>query len=342
MNTGRSTERGLTRRDFLKIGGTGLAGAALLGGAACGGSRSSGPVELTFWSWVPDIQNEIKLFEEAHPNIKIKYVNAGQGTPQYTKLRTALKSGTGAPDVVQIEFQYIPTFRQIDALADLSQHGANAVKDDFVGWTWDQVSDGSKVYAIPQDSGPMGLLYRKDIFDEHDLKVPETWDEFAQEAHRLHEADPEVYMTNFALNDGGWVNGLLWQAGSRPFHGSGDQLTININDSAAMKVAEYWQALVDDEVVELAPDFNNEWYSALDNGRLGLGGVGACVPLGGREAERGQVARCASAPVERRRAGLGQLGRLDERRDRPDRLPRGSYRVRDLAQPQLRVREDAR
>jgi hypothetical protein len=46
----------------------------------------------------------------------------------------------------------------------------------------------------------------------------------------LHEADSEVYMTNFALNDGGWVNGLLWQAGSRPFHGSGDQLTININD----------------------------------------------------------------------------------------------------------------
>src|SRR5215217_7239699 len=138
MNIGRSTERGFTRRDFLRMGGAGLAGAALLGGAACGGSKSSGPVTLTFWSWVPDIENEIKLFEKAHPNIKIKYVNAGQGTPQYTKLRTALKSGTGAPDVVQIEFQYIPTFRQIDALADLSQHGANGVKDDFVGWTWDQ------------------------------------------------------------------------------------------------------------------------------------------------------------------------------------------------------------
>jgi multiple sugar transport system substrate-binding protein len=78
MNIGRSTERGLTRRDFLKIGGVGLAGATLFGGAACGGSRSSGAVELTFWSWVPDIQNEIQLFEEAHPNIKIKYINAGQ------------------------------------------------------------------------------------------------------------------------------------------------------------------------------------------------------------------------------------------------------------------------
>jgi len=132
------------------MGGAGLAGASLLGGLACGGSTGGGPVELTFWSWVPDIINEVKLFEKAHPGIKIKYVNAGQGTPEYTKLRTVLKSGSGVPDVVQIEFQYIPTFKQIDALADISQHGANDVKNDFVPWTWDQVSDGSEVYAIPR------------------------------------------------------------------------------------------------------------------------------------------------------------------------------------------------
>src|SRR5215218_11028088 len=239
MSAGPSVRREFTRRDFLRMSGAGLAGAAMLGSTACGGSRGSGPVTLTFWSWVPDIINEVKMFEEAHPDIKIKYVNAGQGTPQYTKLRTALKAGSGAPDVVQIEFQYIPTFQQIDALADISQQGASNVKSDFVGWTWGQVSEGSKVYAIPQDSGPMGLLYRKDIFDEYGLKVPETWEEFAQEAKKLHEADSEVYMTDFPPNDGGWVNGLLWQAGSRPFKGSGDQLTISINDAAAKKVAEY-------------------------------------------------------------------------------------------------------
>src|SRR5215211_1742165 len=270
MKMGRSAGRELTRWDFLKMSGAGLAGAAMLGSTACGGSRGSGPVTLTFWSWVPDIEKEIKLFEEAHPNIKIKYVNAGQGTPQYTKLRTALKSGSGAPDVVQIEFQYIPTFQQIDALADISQYGASDVEDDFVDWTWGQVSEGSKVYAIPQDSGPMGLLYRKDLFDEYGLKVPKTWDEFAQEANKLHEANPDVYMTDFPPNDGGWFTGLLWQAGSRPFKGSGDVLTININDSAAMKVADYWQELIDTGAVDMAPDFNNEWYSALDRGKYAL------------------------------------------------------------------------
>ena len=263
----RAKDRRFSRRDFLKMGGVGLAGATLLGGTACGGSRGGGPVELTFWSWVPHIETEVKLFEKSHPNIKIKYVNAGQGPDEYTKLRTALKSGEGAPDVVQIEFQYLRTFQQIDALVDISEHGANKVKDDFAPWTWGQVSEGSKVYAIPQDSGPMGLLYRKDVFDKHSIKVPETWEQFAQEAVKLHEADPNVYMTDFLHNDGGWFTGLLWQAGSRPFKVDGTSLTININDSPAMKVAKYWQDLIDTGAVDTKPDFTSEWYSGLERGR---------------------------------------------------------------------------
>src|SRR6266700_2208506 len=145
--------------------------------AACGGggsSTSNGPVTLTFWSWVPNIQNEINLFEQSHPTIKIKLVNAGQGGPEYTKLRTALKASSGAPDIVQLELQYLPTFEQIRGLADISPYGANDLKNDYVSWVWNQVSQGTKVYAIPQDSGPMGLLYRADIFQQYHLAVPTT------------------------------------------------------------------------------------------------------------------------------------------------------------------------
>ena len=257
--------REFTRRDFLRMSGAGLAGASLLGSTACGGSTGGGPVELTFWSWVPDIINEVKLFEEAHPDIKIKYVNAGQGDDEYTKLRTAIKSGSGAPDVVQIEFQYIETFRQLEALVDLAEHGANDVEDDFVPWTWEQVSEGSSVYAIPQDSGPMGLLYRQDIFDEYGLTVPKTWAEFEEQARKLNEANPDIYMSDF-LADGGWFNGLMWQAGSRPFELSGNKLSVNMNDPAAVKVADYWGKLVDDGLVGTKPPFTNEWYTALSNG----------------------------------------------------------------------------
>jgi multiple sugar transport system substrate-binding protein len=234
---------------------------------ATGCGSSQGPATITFWSWVPGIKDEVKLFNDTHKDITVKYVNAGQGADEYTKLRTALKAEKGVPDVVQIEFQYIPSFTQIDALADISQYGANDVKSDYVGWTWSQVSDGDKVYAIPQDSGPMALLYRKDIFDKYGLEVPKTWDEFASEAEKLHQADPNTYMTNFAANDGGWMTGLMWQAGSRPFQVDGAKISINMNDPGAMQVANYWQGLIEDGTVSTDPDFTNDWYSGLGKGK---------------------------------------------------------------------------
>ena len=100
------------------------------------------PVTITFWTWPPNAQWEVNLFEQAHPDIKVNLVNAGQGTPEYTKLRTALTAGTGAPDVVQIEYQYIPTFALTGKLVDMSKYGAGALKDQFVPWTWSQVTKG--------------------------------------------------------------------------------------------------------------------------------------------------------------------------------------------------------
>lgn len=89
---------------------------------------TSTATELTFWAWVPDIAQEVALFEQKYPAVKVKVVNAGQGAPEYTKLRTVLQAGTGAPDVAQIEFQYIPTFTITDSLLDLRPYGAAAVE----------------------------------------------------------------------------------------------------------------------------------------------------------------------------------------------------------------------
>src|SRR5579859_2770937 len=162
--------------------------------AACGGSStpgsSNGPVTITFWSWVPNLQQAVNLFEQSHPNIKVDLRNVGSGGTEYTKLTTALKAGSGAPDVVQIEYAYLPQYELTGKLVDLSQYGANNIKNDFVPWTWAQVSQGSKIYAIPQDSGPMGLLYRADIFQKYNLAVPTTWAQYAQEATKLHQANP--------------------------------------------------------------------------------------------------------------------------------------------------------
>jgi multiple sugar transport system substrate-binding protein len=265
-----------------RIGAT-LALVCLLVGfvAACGGSSTqggSGPVTLTFWSWVPNLQQAVNLFEKSHPNIKIKLQNVGSGSAEYTKLTTALKAGSGAPDVVQIEYAFLPQYELSGKLVDLSQYGANNLKSNFVPWVWGQVSQGSKVYAIPQDSGPMGLLYRTDIFQKYHLAVPTTWAQYAQEAIQLHQANPKIYMTNFSASDGAWFTAFVWQAGSHPFTVNGTNLTIHLDDAPALQVADYWGALVKAGAISTMSDWSNDWYADLQNGTLATWITAAWAP----------------------------------------------------------------
>ena len=228
------------------------------------------PTKLTFWTWVPDIQNEVKLFEAAYPAITVDVVNVGQGADHYKKMRSALQAGKGAPDVAQIEFQHVQSFALGDNLLDLTPYIPATTGADYVPWVWKQVrsTDGSKIWSIPQDSGPMGQLYRDDILKAHNIAVPTTWDEFATAAKTLHAADPNVYLTNMPGNDMGQFTAMLWQAGARPFGWNGDkEVTINVASKEATKVAQYWQDLIQAGDVSVDPDFTDTWYQGLANGK---------------------------------------------------------------------------
>ena len=123
---------GFNRRDVLKTAGVSLAAAAALSRVP---AFAQSPVQLTLWSWLPNFQDQVSLFEAAHPNIKVNLINAGQGGDEYTKLRAALKAGSGLPDVCHLEFQLVRSFEQLKALADIGP-SANAHKDEFAAWAW--------------------------------------------------------------------------------------------------------------------------------------------------------------------------------------------------------------
>jgi multiple sugar transport system substrate-binding protein len=275
----------LNRRRLLA--GTAAALAAVLGVTGCSGSSSTPkaatdqpvgqadidkamttPTTLTFWTWVPNIAQEVALFQQKYPAIKINVVNAGQGADQYTKLRTALKAGKGAPDVAQIEYQYIPTFSITNSLVDLRPYGAAANQSKFVDWTWSQVTGPKgEIFAYPQDTGPMGMLYRADLFQKYGIAVPKTWDDFAAAARKLHAADPKVYLTDMAANETAAWHGLIWQAGSKPYSVNGTTIGLAVNDAASKKVADYWAGLVKDGSVATDPDFTDSWFQGFSSGK---------------------------------------------------------------------------
>ena len=323
----QTPERHFTRRGVLAATAVAAAGLML---DACSSSGSSSPssaaatttvsqaeidaamktpTTLTFWTWVPDISQEVAIFEKQYPAIKINIVNPGQGTPLYTKLRTALDAGKGTPDVSQVEYQYIPTFAILKAFVDLRPYGAAANASKFVGWVWDQVTGpNGEIYAYPQDTGPMGMLYREDIFAKHGISVPATWDDFAVAARKLHAADPGVYLTNLADNEVAAWHGLMWQAGSRPYTVNGTTVGLALNDAASKKVADYWGGLVSEGVISTDPDFTSNWYQGLGTGKYASWLTGAWGPAFLAGAIKSTAGKWRAAPLPQWNAGQQVAG----------------------------------
>jgi multiple sugar transport system substrate-binding protein len=224
-------------------------------------------VNLTFWNWISGIDKDIALFNQTHPNIHVTSQNVGSGPAEYNKLYTAIKANN-EPDLGFIEYQVLPTFETTGALVDLSQYGANSVKDQFVSWTWKQVTLGNAVLGIPGDMEPLELYYRKDIFEKYHLWVPTTWAQYAAAATKLHAADPKKYITDFPPKQPGQFTGLVWQAGGSLFSTSGQSWNVSINNPKALQVASYWQDLINKKLVKTEPDFTNGWYHDLQTGEI--------------------------------------------------------------------------
>jgi len=259
-----------SRRKILLAAGA-AAGALALAACSSSGSAapaSTGKVTLTFWSWVPGISQSVNLWNKSHPDIHVNLNEVTSGNAgTYAKMFSALQAGN-APDLGQVEYATLPNFEHVGGVVDLSKYGAGSVKSDFVPWTWAQVSQGSAVYAIPQDTGPMGLFYRADLFKKYGLPVPTTWAQYLSDAKKLHAAHPSVYIAAFPSNDAQWFAGLAWQAGARWFSTSGDTWVTGIDDAASTQVGNFWQQLISEHLVKVEPDFAPEWYKDLSDGTL--------------------------------------------------------------------------
>jgi len=231
--------------------------------------KYTGQANLTWWTWVPNYQGEVKIFEKYYPNIHVKAINVGAGTPEYTKLNTVIAAKHGAPDVVMLEFGLMPQFIQTGGLLDISKW-VSPYKKDVPKWIWNLVTYNNNgqegVYAMPEDTGPLGLYYRTDIFSKYHLSVPKTWAQFASDALAYHKKTGKAF-TDFALNDGQWMQGLMWQMGLSPFKQTGgNSWKVSIDTPAAVKLFSMWGKLIKSGAAATLGDWTPAWSKALQTG----------------------------------------------------------------------------
>jgi multiple sugar transport system substrate-binding protein len=230
-----------------------------------GGSCSPSAVKLTFWAWVPGMGRAVDAFNKTHPDICVTQEDVGAGDPEYVALTNALKAGTGAPDVAEVEYDELPSFEVTHSVDNLVPYGANNYKSDFVPWAWQEVSQGSAVYAMPGDSGPMAFYYNSTLLAKYHITPPTTWAQFATDAATLHTADPSAYITNFAAVDLQWIMSLMAQDNAWPFqYSGGSSVTIDWTGAAQMAFADYWQKLLAAGEVNSTTDVSATSFEDMD------------------------------------------------------------------------------
>jgi multiple sugar transport system substrate-binding protein len=242
---------------------------AACGSSGDGGEAQSGPVSLTYWTWTPGMDKVADLWNKGpgkEKQITVTVKKQASGDTLVTKILTAHKAGQ-APDLVQAEYQALPTLVSNDALADIAGE-VDDVKGKFAEGVWQQTTLGTDaVYAVPQDIGPMMFYYREDLFEEYGLKVPSTWDQFAETARKLKKEAPDKSLTTFSANDSGLFAGLAQQAGAKWWTTEGEKWKVGIDDAATKKVADFWGGLVEEGAIDNQPMYTPSWNKALNTGK---------------------------------------------------------------------------
>jgi len=265
-------------KNSTRIAALGIVAAISLTGCAAGSGSggtdgavdctpADGKVELSYTSWIPGIEKVVDLWNEKNPDIQVKVQTGPNGNGgTYKNFFNQLSAGN-APDLGQIEYDALPNFRVQDGLTNLASCAdVSESEDDFIDWTWNQVTFGEDdaVYAIPQDTGPMAMYYRKDLFEAAGIPVPTTWDEYAAAAAKIREQGG--YITNLPQNDVNWFAGLVWQKDGSWFTNDGDAWDVTLTSPESEEVADYWQNLIAGDLVSKVPAWTDEWNNAYNTG----------------------------------------------------------------------------
>ncbi len=172
-----------TRRNFIAGAAATAATAAL---AACGSSNAatqptaddSSPVTLRFAWWGNDIRNKntaavIAAYMKLHPNVTITG-EPGEWATYWDKLSTQI-AGNNAPDIIQMDEQYIRDYSKKGVLADLSKLPIDTSK--FAKGLVATGTIENKVTALCAGVNALSIVANPDLFTKAGVAIPDdkTW-----------------------------------------------------------------------------------------------------------------------------------------------------------------------
>lgn len=192
-------------------------------------------------------------------NVNLKLVNMGTLLP-------ATLAGQGPDVAMQIENDIPVNYAMRNASVDLSQFADfNEVKERFRSSALVPYSYQSGVYALPETQTFNMLFYRKDVLEELELEVPETWDDVSNLLAVLSKnhmqfglpvvAQAAVQGQNIPPNS--MYATLLYQNGGQFYRNDGKE--SDLDSRVGIETFKQWTEFYTDYKLEREYDFANRF-----------------------------------------------------------------------------------
>ncbi|OWR29420.1 ABC transporter substrate-binding protein [Saccharibacillus sp. O23] len=150
--------------------------------------------ELSYWTFVElhgkHFEKMLEKWNKENPDRQIKLnVTVMPYDDMHNKLSIALQTGTGAPDIADIELGKFPDFLkgtpQLEPLNDV----IDPYRDTIVKSRIDIYSKDGKNYGIPTHVGASVAFYNTEILEEAGVDYTKivTWDDFKKAGEQVYE-----------------------------------------------------------------------------------------------------------------------------------------------------------
>lgn len=192
--------------------------------------------EVTIWSWdiaAAALDRVAQDFMAQNPGVTVVVEDLGNQQVLDRTLAGCAAGGTDLPDIVSVENYEAEIFwaQFPDCFVDLTTLGYDeAAASAYPEFKRTELMMGDAVYAMPWDSGPVVMFYRRDLYEAAgvDPATITTWDDFIEAGKKVQEANPGVTMAQGDINgDSEWFRMLANEQGCGYFSDDGAEITIN-------------------------------------------------------------------------------------------------------------------
>jgi multiple sugar transport system substrate-binding protein len=236
-----SGRRAISRHQFLRLGGAGVAGAALLGAAGCGGSEQASGTTIITLAFIPDEAGGLKKlidgFNRQHRGeIQVDWREMPASSADYfEQIQAELQSGQSGVDVIGGDVIWPAQFAANGWISDLSDRFTGGMQQDYLAGPLGSVQYEGKVWGVPWFTDAGMFYYRTDLLERSGFsEPPKTWGEMKVMALKVRQDQGTRYGFVFqgSQDEGGVVDALehVWNAGGDVL--DGNEVIINSPEAA--------------------------------------------------------------------------------------------------------------